>query len=168
MNKKLKIIRIEGIPDKLFDKMKNLGLELEIHTEGPQNEWQRQVVEYLIVSTIVFPYDFVRDFLKDQTKILATKVAAAILDLWNKVKFIKPAWIESGREPEYKQPKLKIVFPISKDESSTLELSSQVSDCITEKTMVEYFQLLTKQIENRKEEDKIIANIKLTIKTNKH
>jgi len=165
MKKKLRVIRIEGISTEYFKEFEELGLELEFHTEGPKNEWGDKVVEYIIISTLVFPFDFVKDILKDQTKVLLFKVITTISTLWEKTRNTKPALVKSGEDPEFKEPKIAITFPISEDEISTLEISSEVSESLTKEALSKYFELLDKQIQNRAEEEKLKAKVKFKIKS---
>lgn len=165
MEEKIRVTKIEGIPEEHFKAFEDLGVDIDFHTQRPKNELNDKVIDYIIISTLTFPFDFVKDLLKDQSKILLLKLTAAIKALWDSVKSTKPALVQADKEPEYKQPKISLSFPVSKDEISTLEISNEVSDSLTEDALTKYFELLAQQIENRAEEEKLKAKVKLKIKS---
>ncbi len=164
MKNELRIYTIQGIPIEYFDEFKEFELDVKIKTEGIQNEWTEKVIEYIIISTLVFPIDFLKDILKDQSKLLLVNTINKIVKLWQMVKGSRPAIVEANKEPNYKEPKLRIVFPISESEDTILELGNSVSDDIIEKSVKSYFDLLNKQFENRIEEEKLKTINQLNIK----
>ncbi len=169
LNRELKISTIQGISSKYFDDFKDLELEIIFYEDaGIKNEFLEKVIEYIIISTLVFPYDFVRDIILDESKVLLKRTQVKILELWKKLKDTKPVIIKSSKQPENKEPKLRIVFPISKDENSFIELDNSVSEETIERTIEQYFELLHKQFNNRTKEQKYIAKSRLNIGTKKN
>jgi len=159
----LKIEKIEGIPLELFETFRELGLELKIRTSGTRAELQNDIVDFIIISTMMFPLDFIKAILIDQTKIIASKTKKKIIELWGILKSTNPAILKSNKDPEYKQPKLRIIFPISENENSVLELDNNIPDRIIEETINQYFELLSTQILNRMSEQEISSKTKMNI-----
>ena len=168
MGHKLHIRHIHGLSELNFSNFKNIDLELALLDEGIKAQsLPEKVLEYIYIASITFPFDFVRDIIKDATKEALYRTSEAIVSVWNGLKDKEYATVTVGREPEIKKPKIRLAFPISEKEVSIFEISNEVSDKTLKTILPQYFDLLKVQTENRKKEMDIENKLPVEIKTSR-
>jgi hypothetical protein len=161
MEKTIRIFSFSGLDEALYKDLNDLGFEIEHFTDGPRAELRQEVIEFIIVSSITFPYQFALSLLEDKLKSLTKKVSTKMFKIWDVLKDSNPAILQSGKDPEHKKPKITLHFKISEDEYSTIDISGKISKASFNRLIDNHFKLIKEQTKNRIKEEKIRKKFKL-------
>lgn len=146
---------LQGIQRTIFDELKELGYEINIPPEEDKLKVMAYSIEpddYIQIFSIYFTLKVTEELAKGTAKQLLKKFPKTIKNIWSNLKNTKPAIIRANEEPNYKLPKASIVFEISEDEKSTIEISNAANQEEMETMMYGYIELVKLQFENRLKE----------------
>ena len=162
--KDIKVKYIHGIKGEDFLELENLGYETEIPQEldkAPIFAFGIDPEDYITIYTIYFSLKLTEEIAKGIANKLISNFAEIITRIWNKHKDIKPAKLTSRKEPEYKLPKAILTFEISKDESTSLEITNEIEESELKQLLETQLELVKMKYKHRK------AELKLMQKRNK-
>jgi hypothetical protein len=152
---------IHGFPKEDFEDLKELSFKVTIPEDKPIiTALAGKPEDYILIFGIWFSLKVLEKMIDNSADGLAKRISKTVQKIWAKNKTTKPALIESGKEPIYKEPKAIITFQIAKDETSKLEITNDLDDKELEKSINTYLKLVELQYKNRKEESKLKKKIK--------
>ena len=152
MEKEINVYYLQGIPKETFAELNNLGYDINIPAEEEKPQITALVIkpeDYIQIFSVYFTLKVTEELAKGTAKILLKKFSKTISNIWTSLKDTKPAIIRAREEPKYKLPKASIVFDISGDEKSVMEISNDTSLEEMETMLDGYIKLVKLQYENR-------------------
>ncbi len=155
MDKEIKVTYLYGIDRKEFEHLQELGYPISIPEEleqPPIMACGTKPEDYMVVFSIYFSLKIADELAGGIAKKLVSKFTKTITGIWDKFKNRKPAIHVSGKDPEYKLPMAVLSFKISEYESSTLEITSDLSDSELKQLLETQLKLVKMQYKHRAKE----------------
>jgi hypothetical protein len=157
MEKDIVVNYIEGLESNNFIGLKELGVEADIVGNKPRvTAHLSDPNDYIIIFSIYFSLKLVDKIAENLAERLVEKFSKTIKDIWDGLKDTKPAIIKSNQEPEFKLPKAKLVFKISEEETSSLEITNELTESELEKLLKTQLKLVKMKYKHRRAEQKLI------------
>lgn len=156
--KDIKVNYLHGFKRDNFFELENLGFEVDIPEErdqAPIFNMGTRPEDYIIIFTIYFSLKIVDALANGIAEKFIANFSKTVKKIWNKHKDSKPAKIVSGKEPEFKLPKAKLTFKISEEESTTIEITNELSKSELDKILKTQLKLVKMQYKHRKLEQKL-------------
>ncbi|WP_108808178.1 hypothetical protein [Aquimarina spinulae] len=157
-SKEIRVNYLYGIDRNDFLDLKIFGFETEI----PKKKEQMPIYalgtkpeDFIILFGIYFSLKVTEELAKGAAEKLTTNFTKTIKKIWKKYRDSKPAKLVSGQEPEYKLPKAVLTFQISKDETTKLEITNEISESDLEKILETQLELVKMKYKHRKAELKL-------------
>ena len=156
--KEIRVKYLYGIKQKDFLELKELGYGVDIPKEKkhlPAVAVGGQPEDYIIIFGIYFSLKVTEELAKGIAEKMTANFTNSIRNIWRELNVNKPAKLVSGRKPEYKLPKAILTFQISKDETTTLEITDDLSESELKKILDTQLELVKMKYKHRKAELKL-------------
>lgn len=154
-NKEIKVNYLHGINRNDFLELENLGFETEIPKEKekvPTYALEISPEDYITIFSIYFSLKVTEELAKGMAKKMMSNFTKTIKRIWKKHKDKKQAKLVSGKDPEYKLPKAILTFNISEEESTTIEITNELSESALDKLLETQLELVKMKYKHKKAE----------------
>lgn len=148
--KQLDIYHISGIDEEVFSELSVFDLDLKFHKTGITASVDYNLIDFIVVSTIVISTDILKDLIKDYTKSVLNTLKDKILNIWQNLKQAKPVILKSRTTSSEQSPMFRVIIRDKDGGEIIMEFDPSMSEDLISAMIDKHLNALVNNLENIK------------------
>jgi len=152
--KQLDVYHISGVDEENFSELSDFDLEVKFHKTGITTSIDYNIIDFVVVSTIVISTEILKDLIKDYTKSVLKTLKDKILNIWQNLKQTKPVVLKSRANPSERNPMFRVIIRDKDGSEIIMEFDTSMSEELISAMIDKHLNLLINKIESVKTKTK--------------